>query len=83
MKIVVSLFIDSGVKIVVSLFALYHLRIWFVLAPVLNSKNNFIIVKLKIWGWCGVAIMNRQIVYKCLLTNRLHGKPAELCLADS
>ena len=36
-----------------------------------------------IWVWYGVAIMNRQIVYRRLLTNRLHGKAAEACLANS
>ena len=34
-----------------------------------------------IWVWCGVAIMNGQIVN--VLTNCLHGKEAELCLANS
>ena len=29
--------------------------IWFILAIVLNSKNNFIIAKLTIGVWCGVA----------------------------
>ena len=32
-------------------------------------------------------ILNREnkfiVVYRCLLTNRLHGKAAELCLANS
>ena len=50
-----SLLIDSGAGLV--------LRIWFALAVVLNSENNFIIVKLTVWVWCGVAIMNGQIVY--------------------
>ena len=48
-----SLFIDSGAGLVLS--------IWFVSA--LNSKNNFMIAKLTIWAWCGVAIMNRLIIY--------------------
>ena len=69
---VVSLFIDSRVGLV-SL-------IWFVLAQVLNCKNNFTIAKLTIWVWCGVAIM---FSYRCLLTNRLHGKAAEICLANN
>ena len=35
-----------------------------------------------------MGVFNEQtnclvIVYKCLLTNRLHGKAAELCLANS
>ena len=35
-----------------------------------------------IWVWRGVAIMS-GCIYRCLLTNRLHGKTAELCLANS
>ena len=50
-----SLFIDSGVGLVLS--------IWFVIAVGLSSENNFIIAKLTVWVWCGVAIMSRQIVY--------------------
>ena len=61
-----SSFIDSGVGPVLS--------VWFVLAVVLNSENKFIVPKLTVWVWCGVAIMNG--VYRCLLTNRLHGKAA-------
>ena len=52
-----SLFIDSGAGLVLS--------IWFVLAVVLNSENNVIIAKLVNSSvWCGVAIMNGQIVYR-------------------
>ena len=40
-------FIDGGMGL--------SLSILFVLALVLNSKNNFIIVKLTIWVWCGVV----------------------------
>ena len=50
-----SSLIDSGEGLVLS--------IWFVLAIVLNSENKFIVAKLTVWVWCGVAIMNRQIVY--------------------
>ena len=39
----VSSFIDSGVGLVLS--------IWFVIAIVLTSENNFIIAKLTIWVW--------------------------------
>ena len=43
---------------------LYHLAIWFdILALVLISDDNFIIAKLKIWAWCGAAIMKRRIIY--------------------
>ena len=52
-----SLFIDSGAGLVLS--------IWFVLALVLNSENNVIIAKLVNSSvWCGVAIMNGQIIYR-------------------
>ena len=30
---------------------------------VLNSENNFIIPKLTIWVYCGIAIMHGRIVY--------------------
>ena len=50
-----SSFIDSGAGLVLS--------IRFVLAIVLSSENNFIIAKLTVWVWCGVAIMKGQIVY--------------------
>ena len=59
--------------------------LWFVLAIVLNSKMKFISVNLTVW--CGVAMYNeraiRLCVYRHLLTNHLHGKAAELCLANS
>ena len=55
----------------------------------IEQQKHFIIAKLSIWVWCGIAIMNRQIgllvyiilllVYIRLLTNRLHGKAAEIC----
>ena len=59
-----------------------------VIAVVLNSENNFIIVKLTVWAWCGVAIMNRQIVYvftclQTLVNKSLYGKAAKLCLANN
>ena len=66
--LVVSSFIGSGAGFVIS--------VWFVLAVVLNSEKKFIIAKVTVWVWRGVAIMNGQIVYvyRCLLTNCLHGK---------
>ena len=71
-----SSFIDSGAVLVLS--------IWFVLTVVLNSENNYIIVKLTVWMWCSYnERTNRLHVYRHLLTNRLHGKAAELCLANS
>ena len=33
--------------------------------------------------WCSYERTNRLRVYRHLLTNRLHGKAAELCLANS
>ena len=34
--------------------------------------------------WCSYNEQtNRLHIYRCLLTNRLHGKAAELCLANS
>ena len=51
----VSSFIDSGPG--------FASPIWFVLALVLNSKNNFINSKLTIWVWCDVAIMNGRTAY--------------------
>ena len=50
-----SSFIDSGAGVVPS--------IWFAVAIVLNSENKFIIAKLTVWVWFGVAVMNGQIVY--------------------
>ena len=50
-----SSFIDSGVGLILSIL--------FVLTIVLNSESNFIIAKLTVWVWCGVAIMNGQIIY--------------------
>ena len=54
-------------------------------SPSIEQRKHFIIAKLTIWVWCGVTIMNGQIicVYRGLLTNRLHGKAAELSLANS
>ena len=50
-----SSLIDSGAGLVLS--------IWFILAKVSNSESKFIVAKLTVWVWCGVAIMNGQIVY--------------------
>ena len=54
------------------------------LAVVLNSENKFIVVKLIVWVWCSYNEQTNHLrVYRRLLTNRLHGKAAELCLANS
>ena len=53
-------------------------------SPSIEHRKHFIIAKVTIWLWCGIAIINGQIVYRRLLTkSRLHGKAAELCLANS
>ena len=39
--------------------------------------------KLTIWVWCGVANESFTCLQILVYTNRLHGKAAELCLADS
>ena len=57
-----SSFIDSGAGLVLS--------VWFIIAIVLNSENNFIIAKLAVWVWCGVAIMNGQMVNVFTLVNK-------------
>ena len=57
---VVSSFIGSGVGFVIS--------VWFVLAVVLNSKKNFIIAKLTVWVWQGVATYNERTNRLCLQT---------------
>ena len=74
---VVSLFIGSGAGIVSP--------IWFILALVLNSKNNFIIAKLTIWVWCSynewtnclqIAYMVKQLNYVWLTecnNHKIHG----------
>ena len=70
-----SSFIDSGEVLVLS--------IWFVLAVVLYSENNFI-AKLTVWVWCSYnEWTDRLHVYSCSLANRLHDEAAELCLPNS
>ena len=64
---------------------LYYLAVWFVLAVILNSEKNYSYEANSL----GVVLCNyneqtnRLRVYRRLLTNRLHGKAAELCLANS
>ena len=67
---VVSLFIDSGAGLVLSTYMVC-------LALALNCESNF--AKLMIRVWCSYKERtNRSSVYRCLLTNRLHGKAAEV-----
>ena len=68
-----SSFIDSGAGLVLS--------IWFILAVVLNSENKFIVAKLTGWVWCSYNERTNRL--SGLLTNRLHGKATELCLANT
>ena len=68
-------------------WALYYLAIWFILAVILNIENKFI----RSCEANGLVVVlysynertNCLRVYRRLLTNHLHGKAAELCLANS
>ena len=71
--LVVNSFIDSGAGLVSP--------IWFV---ALKSESNFIFTKQTIWVWFSYnEWTNPLCVYKYLFTNYLHGKEAELYLANS
>ena len=50
-------------------------------SPSIEQRKQFYNFKAIIWVWYGVAIMNA--LSRCLLTNRLHGKAAEICLVKS
>ena len=41
---------------------------------VLSMQKHFIIAKLTIWVWYGIAIMNRQIIYLHVFTDMLVNK---------
>ena len=60
--------------------ALFYL--WFVLAQVFNSKKS-LYFEANYVGEVHNEWTNRLRVYRHLLTNSLHGKAAELCLANS
>ena len=65
---------------------LYYLAIWFVLAVVLEQRKQIYSCEANSLGvvWCSYNEQaNRLHVYRRLLTNRLHDKAAELCLANS
>ena len=48
------------------------------------KTNYFIVVKVTVLVWCSYnERTNRFSVYRRLLTKRLHGKAAELCLAKN
>ena len=61
---------DSGVGFVQS--------IWFFFSPTIEEQKQLIILMIaKLNIGCGL------VVYRRLLTNPLHGKAAEQCLANS
>ena len=65
---------------------LYYLAIWFDLAIILNSEKQIYSYEANSLGVVSCSYneqTNRLLVYSRLLTNRLHGKAAELCLANS
>ena len=70
-----SSFIDSGVGLALS--------IWFVIAVAAQTFYNCEANDLGV-VWCSYnKWTNRLRVYRRLLTNRLQGKAAELCLVNS
>ena len=77
---IVNLFIDSEAGLVLSM-AHFSLSIKQQKQAVYNSITTTKYIKY------GMCYSNGQIVYTCalkrLLTNRLHGKAAKLCLANS
>ena len=70
-----SLFIESGAGLVLS--------IWFILALVLNSENILYNCEANNLGvvWCSYNERDLH-VYRHLLTNCLHSKAVEICLAN-
>ena len=72
-----SSFIDSGAGVVLSI-CFRRLK--------LNSENKFIVsyeANSLVVVWCSYnEWTNRLCIYRRLLTHRLHGKAAELCLAN-
>ena len=50
--------------------------------PSIEQQKHSMIVKLMIWVWCGIAIMNGQFIH--VSTNKsLTWYAAELCFAKS
>ena len=73
-----SSFIDSGAGIALS--------IWFVLALVLNSENILLMGSQRFGCgvvWCSYNERTNSLGVYSLLINHLHGKAAELYLANS
>ena len=74
-----SSLIDSGVGLVLSSYMVCFSRSIEQRKQIYSCKANSLGVV-----WCSFNEQtNRLRVYRCLLTNRLHGKSAELCLANS
>ena len=78
-----SSLIDSGANLVLSS---YMVRF----SCSVEQRKQIYSCEVNSFGvvWCGVAMVynkqtNRLRVYRHLLTNHLHGKAAELCLANS
>ena len=74
-----SSFIDSGADLVLSSYMVRFSRSIEQQKQIYSCKANSLGVV-----WCSYnELTNHLHVYRCLLTNRLHGKAAELCLAIS
>ena len=67
---VVSVFIDSGADLAVPM------------ASIEQRKQVYICIANYMGVVCNER-MNHLCVHRCLLTNRLHGKVAEQCLANN
>ena len=69
-----SLFIGSGVDFVLSMVSF---------SPSIEHRKQVFDCKANVVDVVYNELMNRVDVYRRLLTNRLHGKAAELYLANS
>ena len=85
-----SSFIDTYVHCGAGLTYVYYVStyvcIWFIFSPSIELQKQFYNCEANDLGmvWCSYnKRMNRLCVYRYLLTNRVHGKAAELCLANS
>ena len=74
-----SSFIDSGVGLVLSTYMVRFSRSIEQRKQFYNCEANSLGV-----AWCSYNEWTNPLrVYRCLLTNRLHGKAAKLCLGHS
>ena len=74
-----SSFIDSGADLVLSTYMVRY-------SPSIDQQKQFYNCEANSLGvvWCSCnERTNRLRVYRRFLTNSLHGKAAELCLANS